>query len=52
MSAIGRMWGINPVLLGASIVVVFGAAWTAWGEWTAAAQDTEQADLDDWENQP
>lgn len=48
MSAIGKVFGINPWLLGALLVVVFGAARTAWAEWTAAAREAEQADRDDF----
>ena len=45
---IRALTNVNPVLLGVTLVIIAGAAWTAWSEWTAAAGEHEADEFADF----
>ena len=40
--AINAITNVNPILLGLTVTVIAGAAWTCWSEWSHAATGYER----------
>lgn len=55
MSALGSLYGANPILVGVTSAIIAAAAFTwCWNRWSEAANEREQADRDDfydWDDQ-